>query len=290
MIDDLKAMAIFAETVKRGSFRAAAKSLNLSPSVVSYQITQLEQRLGTALIYRSTRKLSKTAEGEVLYKHAVDMLDNAQIGINKVSGHDVATGRLIITLPGSLSRDELSKQLVEFSKQNPGIHLQCIYSDDQLDLIADGIDIAFRMGSMPDSTLNSKKLASKKRTLACSPEYYKMHPEPKHPQDLANWNWLRHDLLPNHRELRKKGHEPYQVEIKGTVSANSAEAMVEFAILGLGISTISHWLIEEELKDGRLIRVLPDWDAAPIPLYAVWHGNITECSNTRRLLDFLQNY
>ncbi len=290
MIDDLKAMAIFAETIKRGSFRAAAKSLNLSPSVVSYQITQLEQRLGTALIYRSTRKLSKTAEGEVLYKHAIDMLDNAQVGINKVSGHDVATGRLIITLPGSLSRDDLSRQLVEFSKQNPGIHLQCIYSDDRHDLIADGIDIAFRMGSMPDSTLNSKKLASKQRTLACSPEYYKMHPEPKHPRDLTSWNWLRHDLLPNHRELRKKGHKPYQVEIKGTVTANSAEAMVEFAILGLGISTLSHWLIEDELKDGRLIRVLPDWEAAPIPLYAVWHGNITECSNTRRLLDFLQNY
>jgi DNA-binding transcriptional LysR family regulator len=181
MIDDLKAMAIFAETVKRGSFRAAAKALNLSPSVVSYQISQLEKRLGTALIYRSTRKLTKTAEGEILYDHALEMLDQAQLGLNKVSGHNIATGRLTITLPGSLSRDILSRQLVEFSKQNPKIHLQCIYSDERYDLISEGIDIAFRMGSMPDSSFNSKKLADKKRTLACSPDYYAQHPEPKSP-------------------------------------------------------------------------------------------------------------
>lgn len=290
MIDDLKAMAIFAETVKRGSFRAAAKALNLSPSVVSYQITKLEERLGTALIYRSTRKLSKTAEGETLYTHALQMIDQAEQGIRNVSGHDVATGKITITLPGSLSRDILTRQLVDFSKQNPGIHMQCSYSDERYDLISEGIDIAFRMGSMPDSSLNAKKISDKERVLACSPSYYAKHPEPKSPEDLKNWNWLRHDLLPNHRALSKKGHPTFQVEIQGNVSANSAEAMVEFAILGLGISTLSRWLIEDELNDGRLIRVLPDWEAEPIPLYAVWHGNITDCSNTRRLLNFLQEY
>ena len=282
-------MAIFAETVKRGSFRAAAKALNLSPSVVSYQITKLEERLGTALIYRSTRKLSKTAEGEILFNHALEMLDQAEQGIRNVSGHDIATGKLTITLPGSLSRDTLSKQLADFSEQNPGIHMQCIYSDDRYDLINEGIDIAFRMGSMPDSSLNAKKIAIKKRTLACAPSYYKKHPEPKTPEDIKNWNWLRHDLLPNHRALTKKGHPTFEVEVQGNVSANSAEAMVEFAILGLGISTLSHWLIEDDLKEGRLMRVLPDWEAEPIPLYAVWHGNITDGSNTRRLLNFLQD-
>jgi len=290
MIDDLKSMAIFAETIKCGSFRAAATALNLSPSVVSYQITKLEERLGTTLIYRSTRKLSMTAEGEVLFDHATKMLDQAELGIRNVSGHDHATGKLTVTLPGSLSRDILSKQLVAFSKENPGIQMHCIYSDDRYDLISEGIDIAFRMGSMPDSAFSSKKIADKKRTLACSPEYYAKHPEPKNPADLSSWNWLRHDLLPNYRLLTKKGHPPFQVEINGNLSANSAEAMVEFAILGLGISTLSHWLIEDELKDGRLIRVLPDWEAAPIPVYAVWHGNITDCSNTRRLLNFLRDY
>ncbi|MBL4601615.1 MAG: LysR family transcriptional regulator [Emcibacteraceae bacterium] len=290
MIDDLKAMAIFAETIKRGSFRAAAKSLQLSPSVVSYQISQLEERLGTTLIYRSTRKLSKTAEGEILYNHAVEMLDQAELGIRNVSGHNIARGKLNITLPLSMTGDILTKQLAEFSIQNPEIKMHVIYSDTRLDLTADGIDIAFRMGSLPDSSLNAKKIAVKKRTLACSPEYYAKHPEPTRPEDLNDWNWIKHDMLPNTRTLIKDDNRSYQLELEGNISANSAEAMVKFAVYGLGISTAAHWLIEDELKDGRLIQVLPDWEVEPMPLYAVWHGNVTKCSNTRRLLNFIKNY
>jgi len=290
MIDDLKSMAIFAETVKRGSFRAAAKSLQLSPSVVSYQISQLEERLGTTLLYRSTRKISSTAEGEILFKYASEMLDQAELGIRNVSGHNVATGRLNITLPLSMTGDILTKQLADFSLANPDIQMHVIYSDTRLDLTADGIDLAFRMGSLPDSSLNAKKIAEKQRTIACSPEYYAKHPEPKCPEDLSDWNWIKHDMLPNTRTLIKDGNRSYQLDLIGNISANSAEAMVKFAVYGLGISTAAHWLIEDELADGRLVHVLPDWQVEPMPLYAVWHGNITKCSNTRRLLNFIRDY
>jgi len=288
MIDDLKAMAIFAETVKRGSFRAAAKSLQLSPSVVSYQISQLEERLGTTLLYRSTRKLSKTAEGETLFNHATVMLDQAELGIQNVSGHNMATGKLNITLPLSMTSDVITKQIADFSKQNPGIEMHVLYSDNRLDLTADGIDLAFRMGSLPDSALNARKVALKERTLACSPEYYARHPVPKTPEDLIGWNWIKHDMLPGMRSFSKDG-KTFNMELKGNISANSAEAMVKFALYGLGISTAARWLIEDELADGRLVHVLPDWTVEPMPLYAVWHGNITECSNTRKLLNFLKD-
>ncbi|MBT5074913.1 MAG: LysR family transcriptional regulator [Kordiimonadaceae bacterium] len=288
MIDDLKAMAIFAETVKRGSFRAAAKSLQLSPSVVSYQISQLEERLGTTLLYRSTRKLSKTAEGETLFNHATVMLDQAELGIQNVSGHNMATGKLNITLPLSMTSDVITKQIADFSKQNPGIEMHVLYSDNRLDLTADGIDLAFRMGSLPDSALNARKVALKERTLACSPEYYAKHPVPKTPEDLIGWNWIKHDMLPGMRSFSKDG-KTFNMELKGNISANSAEAMVKFALYGLGISTAARWLIEDELADGRLVHVLPDWTVEPMPLYAVWHGNITECSNTRKLLNFLKD-
>jgi DNA-binding transcriptional LysR family regulator len=288
MIDDLKAMAIFAETVKRGSFRAAAKSLQLSPSVVSYQISQLEERLGTTLLYRSTRKLSKTAEGEILFNHATVMLDQAELGIQNVSGHNMATGKLNITLPLSMTSDVITKQIADFSKQNPGIEMHVLYSDNRLDLTADGIDLAFRMGSLPDSALNARKVALKERTLACSPEYYAKHPVPKTPEDLIGWNWIKHDMLPGMRSFSKDG-KTFNMELKGNISANSAEAMVKFALYGLGISTAARWLIEDELADGRLVHVLPDWTVEPMPLYAVWHGNITECSNTRKLLNFLKD-
>ena len=289
MIDDLKAMAIFAETIKRGSFRAAANALDLSPSVVSYQITKLEERLATALIYRSTRKLSLTAEGETLYKHATQMLDQAELGIRHVSGHDHATGKLTVTLPLSVTGARITRQLAEFSLANPGIDLHCIFSDERIDIVAEGIDIAFSMGTLPDSNLNVKKLAEKRRTLVCSPEYYARHPEPKTPDDLKDWNWIRHDALPGSRTLYKDGKK-VEMDLTGNISANSAEAMVSFALYGLGLTTGGHWLIGKHLEEGRLIRVLPDWEVEPLGFYAVWHGNITDCSNTRRLLNFLQDY
>lgn len=289
MIDDLKAMAIFAETVKRGSFRGAAKSLNLSPSVVSYQITKLEERLGTALIYRSTRKLSLTAEGEKLNKHAIEMLNQAEIGIRNVSGHDIATGKLNITLPLSMNSDILTQQLADFSLENPGIEIHFIYSDERLDLVAEGIDIAFSLGSLPDSRLNVKKLGDRRRTLVCSPEYYAKHSTPKTPDCLKDWNWIRHDMLPGNRNLVKNGKKVV-LGLTGNVSANSAEAMVEMAVRGLGLTTAAHWLIEDYLKTNKLVHVLPDWEVEPMPLYAVWHGNITEGSNTRRLLNFIRDY
>ncbi|MDG1022333.1 MAG: LysR family transcriptional regulator [Emcibacteraceae bacterium] len=289
MIDDLKAMAIFAETVKRNSFRGAAKSLNLSPSVISYQITKLEERLGTALIYRSTRKLSLTAEGEKLNKHAIEMLNQAELGIRNVSGHDVAIGKLNITLPLSMNSDILTQQLADFSLANPGIEIHFIYSDERLDLVAEGIDIAFSLGSLPDSRLNVKKLGDKKRTLVCSPDYYAKHAKPVTPDCLKEWNWIRHDMLPGNRNLIKNGKKVV-LGLTGNVSVNSAEAMVEMAARGLGLTTAAHWLIEDYLKTNKLVHVLPDWDVEPMPLYAVWHGNITEGSNTRRLLNFIRDY
>ncbi len=289
MIDDLKSMAIFAETIRRGSFRAAAKALNLSPSVVSYQISNLEERLGTTLIYRSTRKLSMTAEGEVLYHRASSMLDQAELGIREVSGHDDATGKLSITLPLSMNSDIITRQLAEFSLENPGIGMHFIYSDERLDLIARGIDIAFSLGSLPNSSLNVKKLADKRRTLVCSSDYYTRHSVPKTPDCLKNWNWIKHDMLPGSRTLIKDGKK-VDLNLTGNISANSAEAMVEMATLGLGLATAAHWLIEDHLKTGRLIHVLPAWEVESLPFYAVWHGNITDCSNTRRLLNFITDY
>ncbi|MDG1708194.1 MAG: LysR family transcriptional regulator, partial [Emcibacteraceae bacterium] len=271
-------------------FRAAAESLNLSPSVVSYQISNLEERLGSALLYRSTRKLSLTAEGEILYKHALSMIDQAELGIRNVSGHDVATGRLSITLPLSMTSDYITKQFADFSLANPEIDMHVQYTDTRMDLIADGIDIAFRMGSLPDSSLNAKKITEKQRTLVCSPEYYATRDEPKKPEDLNDWNWIKHDMLPNRRTLIKDGNRSFQLDLKGNIKANSAEAMVKFTLYGLGISTAAQWLIKDELADGRLIHILPDWKVEPMPLYAVWHGNITDCSNTRRLLNFISDH
>ncbi|MCG8428477.1 MAG: LysR family transcriptional regulator, partial [Chromatiales bacterium] len=202
MIDDLRAMAIFAELVHQGSFRKTGKVLTLSPSVVSYHITQLEKRLGTALIYRSTRKLSLTHEGEVLYLHAKQMLAAADAGLSQVTANSSApSGKLTITLPSVLTRAPLNRKIAEFCKLHQQVELNILYTDIRQDLIAEGIDLAIRIGDMPDSTLKSKRLGDIKRKLVCSADYWANREPPASIEAISSWHWVKLAMLPNSRRF-----------------------------------------------------------------------------------------
>lgn len=288
MIDELRAMAIFAETIRQGSFRAAAKTLGLSPSVVSYHITQLETRVGNALIYRSTRKLSLTHEGEVLYQHAIDMLNAAQSGLSKVTqDNEKPTGKLTITLPSALTRGPLNQQIAQFSLRHPGIELTIMYSDIRQDMIAKGIDLAIRAGEMSDSAFKAKRVGQIDRKVVCAAEYWQQQKVPQSPQDLTQWNWITMAMLPTHRMMVGPDGQKVQVETKGNISVDSAEAAAQLAIYGLGLATPPDFLVADGIKEGCLIEVLPQWSLLPVPLYAIWPGNVTDNSNTRRFLDHL---
>lgn len=288
MIDDLRAIAIFAELVRQGSFRRAAKVLALSPSVVSYHVTQLEKRLGVALIYRSTRKISLSHEGETLYCHAEEMLAAAQQGLGKIS--DLSrepSGRLTITLPSALTRAQLTCRIAEFSRLHPGIELRILYSDRTHDLIAEGIDLAIRAGDLADSTLKSRRIGQVERRLVCAPAYLANRPRPNHPQDLASWEWIRLAMLPQRRTLIGPNDERVTVEYASRLSVDSVEAMTQFCLQGLGLATPPRHLVETALNLGELVEVLPAWRVEAIPIYALWPANDAPHGNTRRLLDFL---
>ncbi len=288
MIDELRAIAIFAETIRQGSFRGAAKSLALSASVVSYHITQLEERVGTALIYRSTRKLSLTHEGEILYQHANDMLSSAQQGLSKVTSTGTeATGKLTVTLPAALTRAPITREIAQFSRLNPGVELHIGYTDERQDIIATGIDLAISAGHLPDSSLKSKRIGEVERKLVCSPEYWSQQKKPTRPKDLASWNWIKLEMLPNYRILLKPGRKPVQINFTSHVYVDSVEAMTQLCVCGLGLATPPNYLVDEALASGKLIEVLPEWCVEPIPVYALWPRNVSDSSNTRRLLDYL---
>ena len=288
MIDELRSMAIFAETIKQGSFRAAAKELKLSPSVVSYQVTQLEKSVGTALIYRSTRKLSLTSEGGVLYQYALNMIQAAQQGLNQVAiEKQELRGTLTLTLPSALIKSEISKKISKFSKLHPFLNFKLFYTDDRQDLIHQGIDLAFRAGAMDDSNLKSKRIGEINRKLVCSYDYWKENITPISPQDLTTWNWIKLDMLPNHRTLVNSSGEKCEIGFESNISVNSVEAMTQLCINGAGIATPPDYLIEKEIKNNALVELLPNWQVEPIPLYAVWPSNVFQNSSVKRLLEFL---
>jgi DNA-binding transcriptional LysR family regulator len=288
MIDELRSMAIFAETIKQGSFRAAAKKLKLSPSVVSYQVTQLEKHLGTALIYRSTRSLSLTNEGKILYQYALSMVESAHQGLNlTTSKQQVLTGALTVTLPSALIRSEISKNIAKFAKRHTLLNLNLIYTDERQNLIEHGIDIAFRAGEMEDSNLIAKRVGEINRKLVCSYEYAQMIETPVTPDDLEKYNWIKLEMLPNRRTLVGANGETVDINFKSNISVNSVEAMTELCINGLGIATPPDFLATRALKNNSLVELLSNWKVEPIPLYAVWPSNVFQSSNAKRLLNFI---
>ncbi|MCG8635375.1 MAG: LysR family transcriptional regulator [Desulfobacterales bacterium] len=287
MIDELKALAVFSETVKQKSFRGAAKQLNLSPSVVSYHITQLEKRIGTPLLYRSTRKISLTHHGSILYGYTTDMLDAAREGLGKISSASPEPfGRLSIRLPSVLTRSPVNRKIAEFSSRHPGIEFHFSYSDVRQDLISNGIDLAIRVGHLEDSALKSKRIGTIERKLVCSPDYLLKYGTPQHPGDLSDWEWIRLEMLPGTRRLRKGG-KTFEVKYRSHVFVDNVEAMTQFCIYGLGVATPPDYLVTESIKENNLVELIPEWKVDALDLFAVWPANASSNSNIRLLLNHL---
>jgi len=287
MFDKLRAIAIFAETVKQGSFRGAATSLGLSPSVVSYQISQLEQDLTSVLIYRSTRKLSLTDDGKNLYYYAQQMLHAAEQGLNNLNKEKPQPiGNLRISLPSALTKSPITNKLAEFSKCYPKISLDIQYSDVRQNIIAQGIDLVVRAGEMRDSQLKRKKIGEVKRLLVCSTSYFEKQHVAEHPKELSGWQWLKLSMLPNHRKLISSSKE-ITIHFNQQITVDNVEAMTQFCMLGCGVATPPDYLVNQAIKKKELVLLFPQWHVPSIPLYATWPNNHQENNNTRLLLDHL---
>jgi DNA-binding transcriptional LysR family regulator len=291
MIDELRAMAIFARTVETGSFRAAARELNLSPSVVSHHIAQLEARLGVALLYRSTRRLSLTHDGGKLLESARTVLQAAERGLNAIAGRSAEpSGRLSITVPvlGYSARGALIDDLAAFAQAYPKVALAINFSDEKRDLIRDGIDLAIRIGALKDSALKSKKLSVITRKLVAAPAYVAARKKPRRPADIEGWDWIGLSMRPNHKILISKTGGTHRIDFTPRITVDSIDAMCRLAVAGLGLVLAPAFLVDEDIRAGRLAELLPGWRVEALGVYAVWPSNAGKESLTYRLLRFLE--
>ena len=293
MLDELRQIAIFAKTVDHGSFRAAAKALSLSPSVVSHHVGQLEKRLDTALLYRSTRKLSLTPEGERLLTAAHAMIEAAESGLQDIVSHaEQPSGTLRITAPAALAQSEVSNQCAEFSLTYPQVQLLIDFSDTRQDLIADGYDVAIRIGDMKDSSLMARKLFDMHRRLVAAPGYLKKRrSRPISPKDLDGWDWLV--LSPVWRQklaFYKAGKEELIPQQEHRISANNVHALCQLARAGAGLAIIPEFTAEKEIAAGTLQYVLPEWSVAPMGVFAVWPSNAPKHGLVKHFINFLVDH
>jgi DNA-binding transcriptional LysR family regulator len=289
MINELRALAIFARVIETGSFRSAAKILKLSPSVVSHHVAKLEERLGVALLYRSTRQLSLTFEGEKLYASAKSMLSAAENGFNSIA-HQAPepTGKLHLTVPALLTRSPLVSEIAAFMKTFPKVALSISFSDIQQDIIREGIDLAIRVGNLKDQALKFKKLFDLKRRLVVSPDYMANHKLPKGPKDLMHWQWIGLKMRPNMKVLINQAGKRFSIDFEPRIVTDSVDGVCQLAIAGLGLATPPAFLVAEDIKQGHLVEPLPDWQAEPLPVYALWPPNVLQESLTYKLISFLE--
>lgn len=262
-LDDL---AVFVHVTEHQSFSATARDLHLAPKTVSKQIARLEQALGTTLFERNTRNLRITDEGRAIAERA-----RVALGVlNEVQelatgGSRDLRGTIRLTAPTPFGRKYLAPAIHDFRRLHPGVGFDLRLSDQVQDLYSGDLDMAIRMGELADSRLVARRIADNRRILVATPAYLKAHGAPLRPEDLAEHDCLVFaypGLLQNIWPLRK-GRREKSVAISGTLCSDSGDVLHAWCLAGLGISLRETWDIHEELRDGRLVRVLPEWEATP---------------------------
>jgi len=291
MLDELRQIAIFTKTVDHGSFRGAAKALRLSPSVVSHHVGQLEQSLGTALLYRSTRKLSLTADGERLLEAGHAMIKAAETGLQGIGNQMITpSGRLRLTAPAILAQSNLTRQFGEFALAYPEVSLSIDLSDSRRDIIADGFDMAISIGELKDSSMKARKLFEIDRALVAAPMYLEKHPTPKTPDDIENWDWLELAPVWHKKPVFRKGRKRKTIQKRRTrVSVNNAQALVQLARSGSGLGMVPGFLASKDIDAGNLKNVIKDWTVEPLGVFAVWPSNAPNNGLIRHFLDFIEH-
>lgn len=287
MIDILKSMALFSEVARLGSFRAAAESYNISPSVISRHISSLEDSLGEVLLSRSTRKLALTSVGQEFLFHCDQMLESANQGLTSVK-ENVNEGHLRITLPITLITTEFGKLIRIFRDNNPKVDFSLIFDDDYVDIVGQGVDIALRLGPLEDSNLKAKRIATIHRSIVCTPDYLAKVGQVNSLMDLSRCNWIGRKnpaMLPvlysSINELHTLSKQPKFTQV------NNVQAVKTLILSHNGVGLFSDMLVEQELASGEVVRLLPEWRVESMYMYAVWSAHKTTGQLVKKFVDFL---
>ncbi len=284
---ELGDMEIFARVVSTGSMSAAGRTLGFSPAVISKRIKRLEERLGTRLMQRTTRQISLTEAGQGYYERVLGILASMEEAEAFAAGRSgLAQGTLRLSAPTSFGRMHIAPHLKPFMDANPGLTLEIVLSDAFADIVAEGYDLAVRIGELTDSSLVARKLAPVRRVLCAASGYVAVHGMPNTLDDLEN-----HVCLPahNHDSWRLEGADGTRIfRPAGPLVTNSSEVVREAVIAGIGIALRSTWDIGAELNDGRLVQVLPGWESSRnVAVSAVYPSRQFLPAKVRLFIDYL---
>lgn len=287
-MDRLAAMNMFVRVVETGSFSAVAKELGSTQPTVSKNIAELESWLGAKLLNRSTRSLRLTETGADYYERCVAILQDVEDAEQNV-GELQTQPRGLVRVSAAVAFGSLHvvPRLKGFYERFADIRVDISLNDRNVDLVEDGIDVAFRMGDLRDSNLIARKLCASPTMTVGTPGYFKSLGIPQHPRDLKSHNYIEYTDL-THREGMAfvEGGEPLYVKVTGNLQTNNSEVLRSALLAGLGVSRVPRWLVGNELATGELIEVLQAYQAGPTNVHVVYSPGRHLPSKIRCFIDY----
>ena len=275
------------EVARLGSFSGAAEKLNLSTSSVSRQVNEFEQWLGAPVFQRTTRQVSLTNAGEFF----IDRLQSISLDIDSLQEEartlvQSVRGRLRITSALYYTRRRITPYLKGFLERYPELHVEFVLSNSTTDIVGEGIDLAIRIGQLPDSSLVARKIDSVRLILTASPDFLKRYGKPIKPTDLTEMPCLV-DTVPAHGKYWFVGKK---IRVNSVIEANNGEMIRDLSLQGLGISFLPDFFVDDDLKSGKLVQVLPEFEPDEVGVYAVFPPRRQISPNARAFTDwFISN-
>ncbi len=286
MLDDVRGMVVFAKVVEAGSFAEAARRLKVSRAAISQHIKQIETRLGARLLHRSTRSLSLTDVGAEYYQSCKIIAEEAISANQRVqSQKDEPIGRISITCSANFGLKRIVPLLSDFRMRHPKVELDVELTDEIINLVEGGYDLAIRAGPLPNSEMMARKLCTTARKICASPNYLETHGMPRTPEELSSHSWVTYSRHPAHLNLSKDGRE-YRLKVSGPVGTNNAGARLQFVLAGHGLGLLPAHEVSE-YSETQLCILLANYEIPSLDLFAVYPPGAASTLKVRMLIDYL---
>ncbi|RUP32470.1 MAG: LysR family transcriptional regulator [Curvibacter sp.] len=272
-VDRIELFDTFVRIVEAGSLSAAASRMGSTQPTISRRLSALEHQLGLKLLQRSTHAMKLTEDGERCLVLARGLLETWQAMDEGLRGQAAQPqGTLRVLAPHAFGQQQLIGPVADYLQRYPGVSLEWLLNDRLPDFIAEGVDCAIRVGSVEDPSLVALKLGQVRRVVVSAPRWLEAANPPCHPRDLAALPWMAVRTFYQDQVLlnQEATGESFSFAIRPRFSTDSLYALRHAALRGLGLGIFSRWLVEDDLAAGRLVHLLPGWEAPPLPVYLVY--------------------
>jgi DNA-binding transcriptional LysR family regulator len=291
-MDRLAALEIFVRVVDTGSFSAVARRQRIGQPAVSKAVVQLEEWLGVSLLLRSTRSVVPTEAGRIFYERAKRTIEEADEAVMAARGSASGlSGKLRVSTSVCFGRLDVIPNLSAFLAEHPDLDVELVLDDRNVDLVNEGIDVALRMGALPDSNMTARRIAVGRHVVVATPAYLQRHGTPTSPEELISHQAVIYTRGGGGASWTfRKGAAEVPVVLQGRLKVTQAEGVREAVICDMGLTVASEWLFSSELRSGKVVAILQDWVLPTTNLSAVYPTGRLASTKARAFVSFVERF